>query len=173
MIHVFLMQAKYNLKMNQQLYQACQQLSDEQIKQDRGAFFGSLFNTLNHLIIADSYWLYKCCGDKSKVALLDGAGKPVAIKSVNDVLTDDFSILWRWRRQLDENIVEFIEGLSERDIAQEINHTTADGVETRYSLTKVLTHFFNHQTHHRGQATTLLSQMNVDYGCTDLLVFDV
>jgi uncharacterized damage-inducible protein DinB len=30
-------------------------------------------------------------------------------------------------------------------------------------------HLFNHQTHHRGQASTLLSQAGVDIGETDLL----
>ena len=33
-----------------------------------------------------------------------------------------------------------------------------------------VTHFFNHQTHHRGQVTTLLSQLGRDYGATDLIL---
>ena len=32
-----------------------------------------------------------------------------------------------------------------------------------------VTHFFNHQTHHRGQATTLLMQFGIDPGATDLV----
>ena len=31
-----------------------------------------------------------------------------------------------------------------------------------------MTHFFNHQTHHRGQITDLISRLGYDFGVTDL-----
>ena len=44
------------------------------------------------------------------------------------------------------------------------------GIAASKPFAQVLLHFFNHQTHHRGQVTTLLSQLGKDVGGTDLLL---
>ena len=63
--------ARYNRWINQRLFDACERLSDEERKQERGAFFGSLHRTLNHLVVADQVWLrrFSQCGADNGVPL--------------------------------------------------------------------------------------------------------
>lgn len=173
MTHPFLIQANYNQQINERLFQACGQLSPEQLSMDQGAFFGSILATLNHLLVVDTYWFYQCCGDASKVGLFDRKNKQVKAAALNQVLTDDFELLSLWREQIDARIVEFIKGLDESALNRTISHSLAGDHSVEYALVKVLAHWFNHQTHHRGQVTALLSQQGIDYGVTDLLKFDV
>ena len=49
--------ARYNRWMNERLYALCAGLDDDERKRDRGAFFGSIHGTLNHLLWGDRMWL--------------------------------------------------------------------------------------------------------------------
>ena len=150
--------ARYNQWMNQQLYELCATLSDADRKQDRGAFFNSIYGTLNHLLLADRLWLGRFLQ------------RPFAISSLDQILYDDFETLWRERQQTDTEILQWAQGLSDEQLADTFTYTSVVGRQTRtYQLGFLVTHFFNHQTHHRGQLTTLLSQCGIDPGVTDLL----
>jgi uncharacterized damage-inducible protein DinB len=52
---------------------------------------------------------------------------------------------------------------------QTMRYANTKGVVREHPMWKALTHFFNHQAHHRGQVTTLLMQAGVDPGITDLI----
>ncbi len=151
--------ARYNAWMNEKLYAACATLSDEERKRNRSAFFGSIHGTLNHLLLADSVWMGRF------------EGKPFAFKSLDQELYASFDELESQRRILDERIQRWADGLT--DAALEAKLPFASAI-TKQSYTpalwKIVAHFFNHQTHHRGQLTTLLSQARVDYGITDLFL---
>ena len=150
--------ARYNQWMNQQLYELCATLSDADRKQDRGAFFNSIHGTLNHLLLADRLWLGRFLQ------------RPFAISSLDQILYDDFETLRRERQQTDTEILQWAQGLSDEQLADTFTYTSVVGRQTRtYQLGFLVTHFFNHQTHHRGQLTTLLSQCGIDSGVTDLL----
>jgi uncharacterized damage-inducible protein DinB len=71
---------------------------------------------------------------------------------------------------VDGVIREWVEGLNAAALNDSIEYANVRGVVSRRQLRSLLLHFFNHQTHHRGQATTLLSQAGIDLGLTDLLV---
>lgn len=75
-----------------------------------------------------------------------------------------------YRTSLDSHIINWINQLSDADIDHPFSYSNMKGVVSTKNLYLVLVHFFNHQTHHRGQATTLLTQAGVDVGLTDLLV---
>jgi uncharacterized damage-inducible protein DinB len=151
--------AAYNASINGKLYGACAALPDEERKRDRGAFFRSIHGTLNHLLLADSVWMGRF------------EAKPFAIKSLDQELYASFDELRAHRIEMDARIDRWAESLTETALDAKLAFTSVLTKRTHTStLWKVVAHFFNHQTHHRGQLTTLLSQVGIDYGGTDLLL---
>ena len=71
---------------------------------------------------------------------------------------------------LDAQIIRWVEAISENDLDETLEYTNMKGTATRKNFFALLMHFFNHQTHHRGQVSTLLSQNGVDFGDTDLVL---
>lgn len=171
----FLLWARYNQTMNNRLYKACVRLQPGQFTEERGAFFGSVCRTLNHILIADTYWLSRFADDKSVALLLDGLGKPVKITAADQIVYEDLAGLTAWRKRIDKQIIRCVEALetSGTGVSSLMTHRMADGTTTEFTVNKALSHWFNHQTHHRGQVTTLLTQMGVDVGVTDLLLMDL
>lgn len=151
--------AAYNRWMNGKLYALCAQLPDAERKKDCGAFFKSIHGTLNHLLLADKVWLGRFTGN------------PVHYPRLDLELHSEFEALAEERRQLDDAIVAWAASLSDETLAGELRYTSMVSPEPRrYEMWLVVTHFFNHQTHHRGQLTTLLCQFGLDIGVTDLIM---
>jgi len=152
------MLARYNRWMNRKVYGCCAGLPDEARKRDMGAFFRSIHGTLNHLLLADRVWMGRF------------TGVPFQAESLDQELYADFSALRTMREAEDDRIIEWVASLSPRDMEGELAYTSMVNPEPRrYPLWLAVSHFFNHQTHHRGQVTTLLSQLGVDVGVTDLI----
>ena len=148
--------ARYNQWMNEKLYASCALLSDEQRKQDMGAFFGSIHNTLNHIMFGDHAWMARFRQQKAPYSL-------------GEEIHADFEQLRHERVQLDAQIIDWAQKLSTSWLNSDILYTSRIDSKTRSIAAWVLvTHMFNHQTHHRGQLTTLLSQLDQDYGTTDI-----
>lgn len=171
----FLTWARYNQTMNNRLFKACVGLQPGQFTEQRGAFFGSVCGTLNHILIADTYWLSRFAEDKSVAILLDGLGKPVRITASDQIVYEDLAGLTAWRKRIDKQIIRCMEAMasSGADLSAPMTHRMADGTSTEFTVNKALCHWFNHQTHHRGQVTTLLTQMGIDVGVTDLLLMEL
>ncbi|MBD2257574.1 DinB family protein [Pseudanabaena sp. FACHB-2040] len=149
--------ATYNQWMNERLYKVCASIPDEPRKQDRGAFFGSIHGTLNHLLYGDRAWMERF------------QRKLPSLKQMGQDLYEDFDDLRSQREAMDQEILSWAAALSEEWLAQPFEYTSNVDGKTRVLPTWVLvTHLFNHQTHHRGQLTTLLSQLGYDYGATDI-----
>jgi uncharacterized damage-inducible protein DinB len=163
------MQARYNQWFNEKLYAAAGTLTDDERKQDRGAFFKSIHRTLNHLVLTDHIWMLRFTEDQ-RYFPRDAKGHIIPLTGLAQELYSDFAELTRQRVQLDAEIMSFAEGLTEAALAAEIAYRTSTGVTYKHPLWMALTHVFNHQTHHRGQLTTLLSQFHVDAGVTDMIV---
>lgn len=164
----FELMAKYNQWMNENLYKSALQLSNEKLKENQGAFFGSIIGTFNHIVVADIIWLKRFSNQPSKYKSLDFINTMEMPNNLNKIITDDLKELKILRDKLDEVICNFILELKEEDLEGNIiyNNTKGDLFNKNFSL--VLHHFFNHQTHHRGQITTLLNQNGIDFGVTDL-----
>lgn len=169
----FITLSRYNRQMNEQIYKVCGQLDKSQLDEDRGAFFGSIFRTLNHIMIADSYWLQRLTEVPSP--LVDGNGAPLKVRALDQILYENLETLAHWRGEVDNGIVACVETLAQEpaDLSRMLDHRLMDGTVVQFTLNKALCHWFNHQTHHRGQVTTLLSQMGVDFGVTDLLLMEL
>jgi len=150
--------AQYNRWMNERLYDFCNRLSDQERKRDVGAFFKSIHGTLNHLLLGDRIWLGRFLGE------------PFTVTSLAQELHSDFAQLRAARSRTDARIIDWAGSLTSADLAGEISYTSVVNPKPhRYPLWFAVAHFFNHQTHHRGQLTTLLSQCGVDPGITDLI----
>jgi uncharacterized damage-inducible protein DinB len=164
----FRLMAPYNAWMNTKIYTAAERLTADELSRDRGAFFGSILGTLNHLVAADLIWFGRLAAHPPFSGRVDLADLPRPT-SVRFVVSDDLSHLRPIRERIDRMIVGFVDGLTDADLAGAFAYSRTDGTQRRKLLSSVLSHIFNHQTHHRGQVTTLLTQAGVDVGVTDLL----
>jgi uncharacterized damage-inducible protein DinB len=154
--------AGYNRWANRRLYAAARALPDSDYRTPRGAFFGSLHGTLNHLVVADRIWLRRFTGEG-----------PVHTK-LDEVLFDDIDALGAVREAEDERIVRYVDGLSEADLAATFTYRTiVQPMDVTQPLAPALAHFFNHQTHHRGQAHGLVSAIagNAAAPSLDLILY--
>lgn len=156
--------ARYNRWMNDKLYAVAEKLTDAERKEDRGAFFGSIHRTLNHLLLADRVWLGRFTG----AVLQEGEMGPGGIRSLDQELYADFAELRRERAKTDDDIDAFVATLTDEKLAGNLRFRRR-GAVNELPLWHAVAHVFNHQTHHRGQVTTLLMQAGHDPGVTDLV----
>jgi uncharacterized damage-inducible protein DinB len=155
--------ARYNTWMNDKLYELAATLSDEERKRDRGAFFKSIHGTFNHLLLADRVWLGRFAG----ATIPDGFMGPRGIRSLDQQLYEDFAELRRERALTDGELSSWVSQLTQERLAGPLVYMRA-GQKQESPLWWAVAHVFNHQTHHRGQITTLLAQQGCDPGVTDL-----
>lgn len=149
--------AQYNEWMNSRLYALCASLPDAELRKDRGAFFKSIYATLNHIAYGDLAFLSRFTGD------------PSVVPDPGADLFGTFGALRAERAALDQRILAWSASLSPAWLAEPLTYRSKIDGKTRTVPKWVLvTHMFNHQTHHRGQVTTLLSQMGLDVGPTDI-----
>jgi uncharacterized damage-inducible protein DinB len=154
--------ARYNRWMNDNLYRLAATLSDEARKRDQGAFFKSIHGTFNHLLVADRVWLGRFKG----VALPDGFMGP-GIRALDQQLFADFEELRRERARTDDELSVWVAELTPERLAAPLAYARR-GKQLEAPLWWAVAQVFNHQTHHRGQITTLLTQQGCDPGVTDL-----
>jgi len=163
--------AGYNTWMNTRLYALAATLSDAERRADRGAFFRSVHGTLNHILLADRAWLFRFTQDAAVGESRDADGALIVPRGLDHELYADFELLRRERAKTDRDIETWVGGLDEAQLAAPLRYRTTKGVARDHPLWEAVTHFFNHQTHHRGQLTTLFMQVGDDPGVTDLIAF--
>lgn len=138
--------AGYNAWANERLYDAAEKLSDEEYRADRGAFFKSIHGTLNHLLVADRIWMKRFTGQGEAPNKLDA------------ILFQELAPLRAARDREDARIRAYVAGLSEQELAANFSYLTiVNPMTVTQPLAPALDHFFNHQTHHRGQAHALFT----------------
>jgi len=162
--------ASYNQSMNKSLFTAAEKLSEADLTGDRGAFFGSILGTLNHILVGDIIWLKRFASHPAGFRSLEYVGALSVPVSLDTTLYSSLSALSEARHVMDEVIVRFAAELSDKALAGSLSYRNTQGIEATKNFGSLVLHLFNHQTHHRGQVSTLLSQSGVDVGATDLLV---
>ncbi|MGJ7903914.1 DinB family protein [Lysobacter sp. 1R34A] len=168
--HAVLM-AGYNRWMNDKVYAAAARLPHEAVAEDRGAFFGSILGTLNHLLVADLIWLHRFASfHPTHFEALEPIRTAAPPTAIDQRLHDRLAPLQAQRSELDVRIEDWARGLTDADLDHVLVYANSKGVVSRRDFAGLLMHFFNHQTHHRGQVTTLLTQAGEDVGATDLMV---
>jgi uncharacterized damage-inducible protein DinB len=150
----------YNAWANARLYDAVSRLDETQYKADRGAFFKSVHGTLNHLLATDMIWMKRFTDEGDAPDRLDA------------ILCETFDALRPAREAQDARIVAYIDGLDDARIAGTISYRRVSSPEQFVQkLAPALAHWFNHQTHHRGQAHALLTGLGQPGIELDLLFF--
>ena len=162
--------AAYNKWMNAKMYEAAGRLPIGEFEARRGAFFGSLAGTLNHLVLADTIWLQRFAAHPVRFEMLDAVRALPAPTSLAEATAPSIERLLEQRQLLDAVITSWVGELREEHLDQTLHYSRMNGEHHAKRFGSVISHFFNHQTHHRGQASTLLFQAGVDIGSTDLLV---
>ncbi len=160
--------AEYNRWMNLRLYEAAAKLSEAQLFEDRGAFFGSLFDTLNHVAVADLIWLHRFAQQQGLIEFGNLMVEFPGPTSLRQRVAHSLPELSELRTRLDKVIVALASLVTEHHLAETLRYANTAGQKQAKNIGLLLQHFFNHQTHHRGQASTLLFQAGVDVGVTDL-----
>jgi uncharacterized damage-inducible protein DinB len=153
--------AEYNAEMNRRLYAAAAQLSDDERRADRGAFWKSIHGTLVHILWGDSQWMSR----------FDGWVKPDVPIKQSAAMIDDFATLQQRRVKADADIINWANRVDDKWLAEDLVwFSGAAQREMRGKKGPLVVHFFNHQTHHRGQAHALLTARGQDTGDTDLFL---
>lgn len=153
----YCLMAEYNLWMNEKIYSVCSTIPDHHRKQDLGAFFRSIHGTLNHLLYGDKAWMGRF------------TQQPFAVNVIGQELFADFEALRTERGKVDRQILNWTQQLDPAWLNQPFEYTSnVDGQRRRLPAWILVTHLFNHQTHHRGQVTTLIKQLGYEPGITDL-----
>jgi uncharacterized damage-inducible protein DinB len=151
--------ANYNRWQNRNLYGCADRLSDEDRKHERGAFFGSIHSTLNHLLWADRIWMHRFAGTE----------KPPGGIRESIWHYPDWSDLKREREKFDEVILHWAQGLDPHWLEGDLTwFSGAAQKEITRPRELLVAHFFNHQTHHRGQVHCMITQCGIRPGATDL-----
>lgn len=166
--HVRLL-ASYNSWMNVKIYDAAAKLPAPELILDRGAFFKSIIGTLNHIVVADTIWLKRFVTHPARHPELDLLRAATMPASLDQILFTELGALRTHRAALDAAIERWTAALTVRDLEHVLRYANMKGVSAQKHFGTLLIHFFNHQTHHRGQAGTLLFQAGIDVGVTDLL----
>jgi uncharacterized damage-inducible protein DinB len=171
----FRLMSQYNTLMNDRFYRVVGTLSGEERERDLGIFFRSIHGTLNHILLADRIWLGRFYTRTAhKFSSLADAKLIFEFESLRQILYGDFDELHRERIITDKSIEQWIQELTPEILSTTLHYTNSSGIERSHELWFALTHFFNHQTHHRGQVTALLKQLGRDYGVTDFpIMYDL
>jgi uncharacterized damage-inducible protein DinB len=166
--HVSLM-ADYNASMNANIYTAAATLSAHDLARDRGAFFGSIIATLNHIAVGDTFWLKRFLPLFQNHPELDPIRELAQPTRLDEIVFSDMARLRQHRLLLDTALSALAHSVMPSELALVVTYTNTQGVTSNKNLFSLFMHVFNHQTHHRGQVTTLLSQAGIDVGGTDLV----
>jgi len=145
----FQMLARYNRIANERLFEKCAQLDAAEYRRQRQGSFGSIHGLLNHILLGDRIWMTR----------FEGGGH--ATPPLDAVLFDDFSDLRPARRDQDARIEEFFARLPEGFFGRTFHYLNNQGLQYVEEAGVAVSHFFNHQTHHRGQVHVMLSQTPV------------
>ena len=156
----FMMFAAYNQWANNRIYDAAAELNEEEFNRNVGAFFGSMMGTLNHLLTADRIWMKRFTGEGDAPTTLDA------------ILYRALPGLRMAREAEDRRIIDWVGGLGDKALTGRFTYMTVSDMRTvSQRLAPALDHVFNHQTHHRGQAHTILTILGRPSLGLDLMLF--
>ena len=159
MDHLPLM-ARVNAWVNRRLYDTTAGLPDAAYRAERGAFFGSIHGTLNHILVVDRLWLGRI------------AGVDHAIRALDQILCDDLATLRAARAVEDARLIELVDGLDADAQRAPVRYRRIIGAGIEEARADhILITLFNHQTHHRGQVHAMLTQADVAPPPLDVMFF--
>lgn len=153
--------ATYNAEMNRRLYGAANRLTEEERRRDRTAFWHSLHGTLVHILWGDYQWMSR----------FDGWERPTTPIKESDHFVETWDALCATRETADADILRWAAKVDDAWLDQDLVWFSG-AAQREISAPKrlLVTHFFNHQTHHRGQAHALITAAGEKTDDTDLFL---
>jgi len=148
----------YNCWANARVHDTVAKLTEEQYTRDLSNSFGSVRDTLTHILAAEWIWLRRWQGESPK-ALLDPADFP-----------DLATLRAKWM-EVEREQMAFVNSLTDERLGTPVSYINTKGKTWTYSLWQMLQHVVNHSTYHRGQVTTMLRQLGAEPAATDFLLF--
>ena len=153
--------AEYNAEMNRRLYGAAARLSDAERLLPRGAFWSSIHGTLTHILWGERQWMSR----------FDGWPRPTTPIKESAQMIEDFAELGAEREKADADISRWANKVDDAWLAEDLTwFSQAANREVTAPLRLLVAHFFNHQTHHRGQVHAMLTAAGQQTGDTDLFL---
>jgi uncharacterized damage-inducible protein DinB len=153
----FELMAQYNQWMDSKIYEVCLGIPDELCKKHMGAFFKSINSTLNHIYYGDLTWLEWL------------SYNTFAPRQIGIDLYEDFNEIKGAQEMMDYDIIDWVNSLTSEKLNQTLDYVSnVNNFSRTLPIWVLATHIFNHQTHHRGQVTTLLKQLEYEPGITDI-----
>jgi uncharacterized damage-inducible protein DinB len=149
LLDVFRTLARYNKVANARLYEQCGKLELAEYRRERPGSFGSIHALLNHTLLGDRIWMSRFAGGGSTTPPL------------NTILFETFAELSAARSEQDAGIESFFANVDDGFVSRSLSYTNSLGKDCTDSAPHAVLHFFNHQTHHRGQVHVMLSQTDV------------
>lgn len=144
-IRTFRKLAQANRLANARLHRACAALGPAELTSTRPAFFGSIQKTLNHILMVDRFYLNALLGRPLDRAALDEA-----------TFCPDLGTLSLWQAETDLTLLAHVEGLLPAALEEIV--AVDRGARVQHDRRDdLLSHVFQHQTHHRGQVHGMLS----------------
>ena len=156
MVEHLSMLARYNRLANERLYRVCAELSQEEYRRHRDGSFGSIYGLLNHVLLGDRIWMNRFEGEVSTTPPLD------------TILFENFAHLRSARVDEDARIERFFAGIEAHFLSTPLRYRNSQGKDCVDLAEMAVLHFFNHQTHHRGQVHVMISQTGVRPPSLDL-----
>ncbi len=155
-----LMMTRYNAWQNRQIMGFIEVMDEGALRLDRGAFFGSIMNTLNHILWGDTMWMSR----------FSDAFSPPQIPSAEHINYTPNAQAWTVaRKEFDARMSDWAAELSDADLSGDLTWTSGM-TGTRMTMPRALcvAHLFSHQTHHRGQVHAMLTAAGSKAPVTDL-----
>jgi len=150
----FLLMANYNRRLNDQIYKVSANLTKQEFEKDSATYFGSINGTLNHIMVADLLWLARFAQHSERYTSLKELERFPQPKALKEILFSRFIELYGNRTRLDVIIQQWAsEETKEEDFAHDLQYSDSQGRLCSRNYGELIAHFFNHQTHHRGQVS--------------------
>lgn len=148
-VRVFRKLALANRLANLRLHTTCAHLPPGGYEAARPSFFGSIRATLNHILLVDRFYIGAL------------SGLPLDLPSLEQAREcPDLARLARWQAAMDDRLIALVEATGPEALADVVQVDRGDRVQ-QDRRDDLLSHLFQHQTHHRGQVHGLLSAMAV------------
>jgi uncharacterized damage-inducible protein DinB len=162
--------AKYNIGVNQDIIKLLEPLNKEDMMKETKAYYPSIFETLLHVFMSDLVWLRRYRESlKGNKVLSNSSVLALEEKGLRKEFELDYRKFYQYRKQADEVIIQFVTGLDENQLNSTIKYKSYKGEDVEKELWKTFLHWFNHQTHHRGQVSVLLDLIGVDHDYSGLM----
>jgi uncharacterized damage-inducible protein DinB len=163
--------AKYNERMNHQILSVVESLNPIDLTENKGAYFKSIIGTLNHILVGDIIWLSRFNFHSESYISLKCVTELPKPQSLSDILYPDLKSYKYARKIVDSAVINWLnKDINASDFNRNLEYSNTAGIKSSRNFGELVSHLFNHQTHHRGQVSTLLNQIGYDIGATDFLL---